>query len=144
MGHAHLSNLSTFFVRRLYAKGRLTIAAAQEAASTAGETVHASEGSYDDPCMIRMGLGDVIGFLSNANPNLPPRMRTPVIEPVSLTPEQAKVLAEFQSPGCLEWSGGDDGNGGEYGVFDSIEWKFAKGWRAEYPDGIPVLGSVTH
>jgi hypothetical protein len=145
MGHAHLDNLLNFFVRRLYAKGKLSIADAQTAASQAGETLHASEGEHTDPCTIRMGFGDVVNFLAaEQGSRWAPDRPGPVIEPVSLTDEQKRILIEWDTDDQMDWDCGEDGNGGQYGIFDSIEWKFAKGWRRRYPDGIPQIGTVTH
>jgi len=145
MGHAHLDNLCTFFIRRLYAKGKLSIADAQIAASKAGEQLHASEGSYSDPLNIRMGLGDVVTFLAaEQGSRWAPDRPGPIIEPVSLTDEERRILDEWDTGDMGDWDGGVDGNGGQYGVLDSIKWKFAKGWRNRYPDGIPQIGTVTH
>jgi hypothetical protein len=44
MGHANLNNISDFFIRRLYAKGTLSIRACVEGLIARGETLHASEG----------------------------------------------------------------------------------------------------
>lgn len=68
MGHANLTNISTFFVRRLYAKGRLSIFQCTEALIKAKEALHASEGQYEDEDMLRMGLADVVHYLTRTNP----------------------------------------------------------------------------
>lgn len=144
MGHAHLDNLLNFFIRRLYAKGKLSIAEAQIAASKAGETLHASEGEHSEDYMIRMGLEDVVSFLSaEQGSRWAPDRPGPVIEPVSLTEEQRRILVEWKTD-VMDWDCGEDGNGSQYGILDSIEWKFAKGWRKRYPKGIPQIGTVTH
>jgi hypothetical protein len=152
MGHAHLDNLEVFFVRRLYAKGKLSIRAAQEAASKAHETLRASEGEYTEDYMIRMGLEDVVYFLAVLYN--PPRLFKrgkakslgPIIEPVEpLTEEQQAILDEWRADvAYCDWGCGEDGNGGQYGILDSILWKFGPGWRKQYPDGIPAIGTVTH
>lgn len=63
MGHANLTNLSELFINRLYAKGRLTIGDAIAAAVKRGETLHASEGEYEEEEMLGLGFMDVIAFL---------------------------------------------------------------------------------
>lgn len=67
MGHANLSNLSDLFVNLLYAKGRLTIAAAIETAVRRNETVHASEGQYHDEEMLGLGFMDIIQLLTSTD-----------------------------------------------------------------------------
>lgn len=165
MGHAYLENISTFFVKRLYAKGRLSVRDCADALQKAGEQLQAAEGKYDEPYMLRMGLEDVVRFLSNAHP-LPDivdriaelgkpakkgkRKRkktddeTPVIEPVDLTAEQRRILRQWERNEIDDWDCGDDGDTGEYGIFDSIEWRFGPGWRERYPEGIPTLDHVEH
>jgi hypothetical protein len=68
VGHANLSNISDFFVNRLYAKGALSIADCAAALAAAGETLHASEGEYEDDSMLRMGLVDIVYYLSCTDP----------------------------------------------------------------------------
>ena len=69
MGHANLTNISQFFVRRLYAKGPMSITQIVQALAAAGETLHASEGEYDDDGTIGMGVMDVICYLTKENPS---------------------------------------------------------------------------
>ncbi len=68
MGHANLSNISTFFVRRLYAKGRLSIDACVEAMLKKGVEVRASEGGYKDEGMLKMAMVDVTHYLTRPDP----------------------------------------------------------------------------
>ncbi len=53
MGHANLSNLSEFFIKRLYAKGVLSIHDCVVAMQAKGVKLHASEGDYEDDYMRR-------------------------------------------------------------------------------------------
>ena len=64
MGHANLSNISEFFIKRLYAMGKLSIAECTDALIAKGETLHASE----EDCMLAMGLLDVVHYLTRADP----------------------------------------------------------------------------
>ena len=64
MGHANLSNISEFFINRLYARGQLSISDCAEQLIAAGETLHASEGEYDDYGMLSFGLAQVIEELT--------------------------------------------------------------------------------
>lgn len=67
MGHANLSNLSDLFVNLLYAKGRLTITDAITTAAKRKETLHASEGEYDDDGMLGMGFMDILDLLNSSD-----------------------------------------------------------------------------
>lgn len=69
MGHAHLKNLSEFFVRRLYAKGSMTIQECCTAMLNAGEKLHTSEGEYEDGDMLMMGLADIVHYLTRDDPS---------------------------------------------------------------------------
>jgi hypothetical protein len=140
VGHANLSNVSDFFVKRLYAKGRLSVKDCSDAMQKAGETIHASEGEHDEPYMLRMGLEDVIRFMLEFDRDDGP---DPIIEPIDPTREQRALLRKWRHGDFSDWDSGDDGEGGEYGAFDAIEWKFAPGWRKRYPK-IPKLRNVTH
>jgi hypothetical protein len=68
VGHANLSNLSHFFVRRLYAVGKLSIHQAALAAQKAGQDLQASEGAYDDEGMLSTGFLCVVHYLTCADP----------------------------------------------------------------------------
>ena len=68
MGHANLSNISKFFVRRLYAKGRLSIRECCQQLVNAGEELHASEGRYKDEEALAIGVVDVVHYLTRSNP----------------------------------------------------------------------------
>jgi hypothetical protein len=148
MGHANLSNISEFFIKRLYAKGRLSVAQCVAAMRKKKVMLQASEGAYEDYHMLCLGVEQVIQFLDEFNPapSVLDRLSDiddgpvdgiygPVIVPVSLTPEQSMMLSGMRERDL------DDPD--QYEIFDSIEWKFAPGWRNVYPD-IPMLGCVTN
>lgn len=143
MGHANYSNISRFFARRLYAKGRLSIGACVEAMAKAKEYVGASEGRYYEPEMLSMALTEIVAMLRGQLQGVLPPQREKVIEPVEpLTADQRWALGHF-----TENTESDlmiDESERFYAAFDSIEWKYAPGWRAKYPDEIPHLGNVTH
>jgi hypothetical protein len=109
MGHANVSNLSEFFIRRLYAKGTLSIAQCVEALLAKGEKLHASEGDYEEDYMLGMGLLDVIHYLTRTDPSQHgysgPQGGGPWIEPVltawwggkqSVTPLTRRMLDEIE------------------------------------------------
>lgn len=143
MGHARLTNLSNIFVRRLFAKGKVTIREVADVCLAKGETLHASEGEYEERHMVCFGLEDVVDFLLKKHKYTPHGEPTPVIEPVDMTEEQQKIYEQWIDGDTTEWDCGNDGEGGEYGILDSIHFRFAPGWRKRYPD-IPILEHITH
>jgi hypothetical protein len=68
MGHANVANLSRFFLRRMYAKGSLSIAECAQALAKSGEKMHASEGDYEDDFMLAMGVVQIIHYLTRKRP----------------------------------------------------------------------------
>jgi hypothetical protein len=142
MGHANLENLSTLFLNRLYAKGKTSIAQACDVALKKKQYVKASEGVLNDDCDIRNALGMIAAFYLQDH-ELERGKEMPVIELAKeLTPEQDKVLQEWLKDDTMDWDCGNDGNGGEYGVFDSIEWKLTKEWRKVFRR-IHILTNIT-
>jgi hypothetical protein len=122
VGHANVKNLSEFFIRRLYARGKLSLREAIEGAMAKGLTLNASEGPYDDEGMIGMGLEVCISWLWHEQK---------VIEPHEPTEAQKHAL-ECLMDTSTEFEEVD------YKALDSLKWKFAPGWRAKYPD-LPIL-----
>jgi len=152
MGYANYTNLSRFFVRRLYAKGKLSMKEAVDAAVNAKETMHASECDYPEPYMLGMAFEEIVWFLLKSHSDGTKKNKgffekdcscSRVVEPVEpLTDEQKNVL-ELWHDNDSSWPGVGDEPEGNYATLDSIQWKFCKGWRKRYPD-IPLLGNVTH
>lgn len=137
MGHANLTNISLFFNTRLYAKGKLTIAECVTALVAAGETLHASEGEYEDAYMLAIGLEDVIRFLRLDHPVDPGDTlgeAMPVIVPFEPTAVQGAVLEILRQEG---------GPVNRDEIFEGIRWAYNKSWRNRFPK-IPVLTNVTH
>lgn len=138
MGHANLRNISEFFVKRLYAKGKLSIADCVQGLVKAGETVHASEGAYEDEETLGMACEEVVNYLLEYYENSGKRGRksSPVIEPVDMTIEQEKCFNNWQNPV-------NDYDEDYYEVLDTISFKFCKGWRLRYKEVEP-LTNVTN
>jgi hypothetical protein len=148
VGHAYVKNLSEFFVRRLYANGRLSIKECVKGLQDKGEYLHASEGRCDEDYMLALGLEDVVRYLltyRECKIGTNGSKLNPVIEPCALTDEQERVYNDWMDPNADtgKWDCGNDGMGGEYGVLDSIEFKFRKGWRQRYKE-VELLEHVTH
>ncbi len=133
MGHANLENISKFWIRRLYAKGSMSVDDCVMYLMMAGEQLHASEGCYSDMSTLRMGVLEVVTFLI-LNKDF-----SRVIEPASLGRKQVHVFVDWIT--CNE----DVGQWGrsEWAIFCGIELKFAPGWRRRYRD-IPILGNITN
>lgn len=145
MGHANLTNLSKLFVRQLFAKGKVSMRSCVDFAEKNGEELRASEGGYKDRAMLYMGFEDIVRFLLSNHPHDYRKPHSPVIEPVGMTPEQIEVFYDWLDPDTDtgKWECGEDGEGGEYGILNSVQFRFANGWRKRYPN-IPILANVTH
>lgn len=150
MGHAYLSNISNFFLRRLYAVGKMSIEDCTIALIKAGETLHASEGEYGDADTLKMGLIDLIIFLrqghkftrftlenfAKAAMSEEKKLKAYII-PDGLTPRQKEHLLQYDEGETDDW---EEINWCE---FEHIKWKYAPGWRAKYQK-IPRLNHVEH
>lgn len=130
MGHANLTNISQYFIRRLRRKKTLSVREVVDSLERAGETVHASEGQHGERYMLSMAVEEVVGFLRD------------YLEPVGpLSRRQARLLKQWEASDFWDWDAGDDGEGGDYAVFDSIKWRVRPEWRRR---SLPILGNVTH
>jgi hypothetical protein len=157
MGHANLTNISEWVARRMYAWGKMSICDMVNGLRRSKQTVHASEGEYEEYYMLAMAVVDVVCFLHlhHDSPTLARKHRThnPVIEPVDMTPKQQEVFNTWLNDDDCIFTDGLEVEveedqpypdvGGRIGVFESIKWRYAKGWRNKYPE-IPLLGNVTH
>ena len=136
MGHANVRNLSDFFVRRLYAKGKLSLKEVAEAAAKAGVKLHASEGLNEEPEALAIGFEAVIEFLHQPECSCCESPDGPIIVPAyPLTEAQDKSWNDvrWEDPMLLKgWR-----------TSDTIQWKFAPGWRKRYPN-IPKLGYMSN
>ena len=150
MGHMHPESLCKFFVRRLYAKGKLTIRDAIDGAKKAKLVVSCSEGTYEDDYMYGMGFEHIVQFLladhryirsSHTN-------QSPIIQPDRdfLTNEQRTCLDQWlaNDNGFFEKHGDFDGDGmnDSYRALYAVPWRYTGHWRKKYPD-IPILEEVT-
>lgn len=146
MGHAYPTNICQRLHKQLYAKGKVSIAQVAQSCVKNKEYLHCAEGDYGDDetgdSMIREVLGTIIHFYLQNQHELAPAKFTPILEVVlPLSPEQESVYTQWMKGENDHWDCGDDGNGGEYGIFDSILWQFAPGWRNKYPE-IPILSYI--
>ena len=128
----------TLFIRRLYAKGKLSIRDAYLAAAK-----EVAEERNDPDMFLLEGYCSLPMEQAVAHLVEEPETRTvgpgvafpegPILVVAGeLTEEQEKVLEEWRQDGGGNWNCGFDA--GEYKVFDSILWKFGPGWRNLYPE----------
>ena len=150
MGHAYLRNISDFFLKRLYAKGSLSITDTIIALKEAGETLHTANGEYDDVDDLQMGVLDLIIFLrqghrferfslesfTKAATSKERKLRAYII-PAGLSERQKESLLEYDAGESDEWEEAD------WCEFEHIRWKYAPGWRMKYQK-IPRLDHVEH
>jgi hypothetical protein len=131
MGHATVTNIAQVVNRRLKLEGGTSIRECVKELTAKGEKLAASECYYTEDYMLAFACGDVIEWLYS---------HKRLIEPMSMTEKQQRIFKEWtddEGMGVSNWDCGDDGNGGEYGIFDSIRWKTER-------KRLPVLNYVTH
>ena len=133
MGHAYPTNISKRFKKMLGQNDAISLAEVAAECQKRKEWLSCAEGVYDESCMIRMALMEIAGrYIEHG-----------LIKPKRISIAQQQILDEFNDVAesgrdISDWDCGDDGNGGEYGVFDSIMWtKTKKGKR-----GLPVVGYI--
>lgn len=145
MGHAHVKNLSKLVVRHVYAKGKASIKELTDFAIKKGETVHASEGEYEDFAMIEMTISEIIAFYLEGHKFTPQSVPTPIFEPCKecLSERQLQILQEWldADEAFDEWSVDLEDSASDYCQFGAIPWRFAAGWRKRYPD-LPLLEHI--
>lgn len=144
MGHANFENLSKVFLRQLYANGKVSFKEVADFAISKGEFVHASEGDLKEVEEITTALEEIVTFWlkpHKVNPNAGRHSpEFPIVEAVDLTPEQQRIFDIWaEELNTHEFTTGEDGRSGEYGILDSIKWKLTTPWRKLYPD-VPLLG----
>lgn len=141
MGHANVSNISEFFVKRLYAKGSLSMKECVEAMKTAGVTLRASEGEYEDEDMLALGLEQVVDFLRTAQQPYDSPVIAP--DPKTTSDTQRKILVKWYIEGLDEAITDYDHPDSEYRILDDIRWIFAPGWRKRYKE-VPILSHISN
>lgn len=141
MGHMYPKNLSKFMIKRLYARGKVTLKELVEGATKAGEQVSCAEGKYDDDYMLSQAFEVLLGFHMKAERHRGLLFPEQVEPARPLTEEQERVLNLFIS-GELYDQDFDDSD--DWRILDDIPWRFAKGARKLYlEDKIRHLESFT-
>ena len=135
MGHANLKNLSMFFLKTLHERNKLSIKGATELAVEEKLYVIASEGNYYDDYIISQAFSEIVDDLLEYRHDCGMEVN-PVIEPVSLSEDQGKVLEIWKEVGEF---GEDD----EIKKFEGIEWQYTASWRDRHTE-VVGLNSVSH
>ncbi len=146
MGYLSTKHLGNLFLRRLYAKGKLSVTDMVEYCKencipyTTGIQPWYSGGSLegeewesfwkDNWHLYNMGLEHLLfGWWFHSWNECPGQQLVPVFE----TREQEITFLDFEA-GHIDWGCSEE----ELEILDSIKWKFAPTWRKRYKE-IPVL-----
>lgn len=135
MGHANFENLNNIFVKKIYAKGKVSVAECIEYCKRNNEVVHASEGEYNDEYMLSFAFDEIVLFHG-----LPwsENGHRPNIEPIIENEKQKAMMEHFKKEG---FSGLEDYDN-DAKEFNKIQWRFTKGARTLYlKKQLPVLSS---
>lgn len=145
MGHANLTNISEVFVDLLCKQESVSVAEVVAELQRRGETVHASEGEYDDPYMLSYSCENVLEHLlerHGTTARTPDRKKAPIVEAVEpLTRMQEQILKEWHDGETDDWEDGEDR---EYAVLGSIRWRRTPTWAKVARNRIPLLGDFTN
>ena len=112
MGHANFANISRIVNRMLHTKP-VTVHEIVDELERTKQTVKASEGELPERYMLSYAVEQILGILYEQD----------AVEPTSLTRAQKKLFKQWRTEDMSEWDSGNDGKGGEYGLFDTIRWK---------------------
>jgi len=132
MGHAYVKNLSDILLKRIYAKGKVSMKELVEYCVKNKIALEASEGEYFEDYMVEMGFSHLILF--HALPYNQNKHR-PNIEAMPENEEQERLYKIFKEHGLSNFEDEKDWN-----TFREIKWKFTPGTRKMYLDKtIPVM-----
>jgi hypothetical protein len=111
MGHATTTNISQFINRQLR-QGPVTVRTLVDAMVEKKMALQASEQAYTDAVMLGEATSQILEI-----------MRTDgQVEPRPATRDQRRIWKQRERGEDVDWDCGNDGCGGEYGIFDSIMW----------------------
>lgn len=116
MGHANLENISKIFNKMVKRPDGATIREVVDFLEASCEKVHASEGDYEERFMLSDSCEEIAAWLREGG----------AIEPTMLTKEQKPIFDQWLEGDIGSWDNGKDGEGGEYGILDSVRWKANK------------------
>jgi len=136
MGHAYIKNLNDIFLKKIYAKGKVSLRECIDYCIKNKIPLHASEGNYFEEYMLQLGFAEVVLFHAHSwNEN----RHRPNVEPIIENDAQLKVISEFNRNGLSDiYESDNDGK-----IFESIQWKFTKQTRKMYIDKtIPIVENM--
>jgi hypothetical protein len=140
--HTDVTDIATLFVKRMYAKGKLSIADFRKVLNVyfAGQCKDRGCSGACDCHEIHGTHGfihDAVYYMVHYVEKTIKGPRIGVVRPVGpLTKDQQYVLGLwYLNPYNPEITGEDGPKG--LNTLESIEWKFAPGWRKRYPE-IPI------
>jgi hypothetical protein len=111
MGHATTTNISQFINRQLR-QGPVTVRTLVDAMVEKKMALQASEQAYTDAVMLGEATSQILEI-----------MRTDgQVEPRPATRDQRRIWKQRERGEDVDWDCGNDGRGGEYGIFDTITW----------------------
>jgi len=126
MGHAYVKNLSDILLKKIYAKGKISLGELVDYCVKNKIPLHASEGDYFEDYMLEIGFSHLILF--HGLPYCENEHR-PNIEAVLETKEEAKLYFDFKEHGLSKFQTDE-----EWQNFRKLKWKFTKGTRKMYVD----------
>lgn len=116
MGHANTTNISRCLNRLLKRENGATVREVVDELERTKQAVHAGEGDLTDRCM----LGYMVEMLMQT------LLGEALVEPMAMSRQQKAILKQWRKGDDQEWDSGDDGEGGQYAVLDSIRWRAMK------------------
>lgn len=136
MGHAYVKNLSDILIKRIYAKGKVSIQELVDHCVEHKIPLSASEGDYFEDYMLFYGFEELILF--HGTPYCGNKYR-PNIEPLPETDKEKEIVKNFMKNGLSNLSENVD----DTKIFGQIKWRFTQGTRKMYLDKtIPVIHNL--
>lgn len=124
MGHAYVKNLSDILIKRIYAKGKVTIQELVDYCVKNKIALHASERDYFEEYMLAYGFEELVRF--HAQKWCENKYR-PNIEAIPETDKEKEIAKEFMENGLSNIDNEEDTK-----TFLNIKWKFTQGTRKMY------------
>jgi hypothetical protein len=112
MGHARIDNISRIFNKMVKRPNGASIREIVDELDRRKTPIHASEGVYHERYMLGYMTQDIACRLARAG----------LLKPARLTAKQKPIYRDWldEDADIDDWDSGEDGEGGEYGILDSI------------------------
>jgi len=124
MGHAYVKNLSEILMKRIYAKGKVSIRELVDYCVEHKIALHASERDYFDEYMLAYGFEELVLFHAR---KWCENKHRPNIEAIPETDKEKELVKEFMENGISNIDNEEDTK-----TFLNIKWKFTQGTRKMY------------